>query len=221
ERSKTCSACKDVIKETIPATGHDYGEWNETESATCTKDGEKERSCSTCGKVEKETILAHGHSYGEWEITTEAKCTEAGEKQRSCSECGKIETKTIEPLGHNYVNNECIRCHHVRAQSTEGVVFAYDSEFDGYYVKEYTGTASSVVIGASYDDGVHGEKSVTKIGEGAFIGNTEITTVVLPNTIRKILSHAFYDCAGLVDINIDFIPSEDIAADAFVGTMYE
>ena len=52
-----CSHCHDVIDgETIPALGHDWGDWKVTTLATETGEGLKERTCSRCGEQETQTI---------------------------------------------------------------------------------------------------------------------------------------------------------------------
>ncbi len=44
------------------ACEHSFGEWQVTQQATCTQDGEEERKCSLCGYV---VSKAPGHEYGE------------------------------------------------------------------------------------------------------------------------------------------------------------
>ena len=58
--SRTCSACGETETQTIPATGHSFGEWTVTTPATCTKDGVKTRTCA-CGEAETRAIPATGH----------------------------------------------------------------------------------------------------------------------------------------------------------------
>ena len=53
----TCSVCGDTYEETIPATGHDNGEWTVTKNAGAFSTGTKELRCTVCGEVlETETI---------------------------------------------------------------------------------------------------------------------------------------------------------------------
>ena len=53
----TCSVCGDTYEETIPATGHDDGEWAVTKSAGAFSTGTKELRCTVCGEVlDTETI---------------------------------------------------------------------------------------------------------------------------------------------------------------------
>ena len=63
-----CSVCGETLQEqkTIPALGHDLGEWTVTREATHSAEGEEQRICSRCGKEETQTIPAlEGLSGGE------------------------------------------------------------------------------------------------------------------------------------------------------------
>ena len=44
-------------------TLHKYGEWKETVSPTCLKEGKAERKCSICKKVETMVLPKAEHSY--------------------------------------------------------------------------------------------------------------------------------------------------------------
>lgn len=59
----SCSDCGSLLSsETIPATGHTFGEWTTFVSSTCTTDGEQIRGCA-CGATESQSIPALGHDY--------------------------------------------------------------------------------------------------------------------------------------------------------------
>ena len=57
-----CSVCGDVVvaQETVPATGHSFGEWAQTKAPTLTEDGEESRSCQNkdCDETETRTVKA-------------------------------------------------------------------------------------------------------------------------------------------------------------------
>lgn len=90
-------------KRTIPATGHQWGDWTVTKAATCTEPGEKTRTCTLCNEEETQVIPANGaHSWGEWKTIQEATCTTNGVQERECSLCHEKETKLILELGHSY-----------------------------------------------------------------------------------------------------------------------
>ena len=48
-KTYTCSACGKDVVETIPATGHTWGEWEVVEEATEDEEGLEQRTCSVCG----------------------------------------------------------------------------------------------------------------------------------------------------------------------------
>lgn len=94
----SCWNCDEKKVETIPATGHSYGEFNTTKEATCEQDGEKESVCSNCGDVKKETIKATGHQWNDGEITTQPTTTSTGVKTFTCNVCGNTRTEEIAKL---------------------------------------------------------------------------------------------------------------------------
>ena len=91
----------DTKEVTIPATGHDYGEWKVTKPATCTEDGTETRTCShDASHTETRTIEKTGHSWSEWKTVKEATEDEEGLEERTCSNCSEKETRSIPKLNH-------------------------------------------------------------------------------------------------------------------------
>ena len=99
-----CSVCGAVIKaqDTIKATGHKFGNWTTTKSATCTESGTQIRKCETCGATESKSLSAKGHT----EVVNKAipaTCTTDGKTEGShCSVCNtviKVQT-VINATGH-------------------------------------------------------------------------------------------------------------------------
>ena len=83
-----CTACGEIISstpQTIPALGHDFGNWYEATPATCTEAGVSRRDCSRCEEFETQPIAALGHDYQA--VVTEPTCTEAGYTTYTCSRC--------------------------------------------------------------------------------------------------------------------------------------
>lgn len=81
----------------------------------------------------------------------------------------------------------------------------------GGVLSEYTGNESNVSIPSKV-----GSSNITAIGTGAFMGNTNITTVSIPSTVTRIGMEAFSDCTNLRSISL---PSslESIGVAAFYG----
>ncbi|MBR5382804.1 MAG: hypothetical protein IK133_03190, partial [Clostridia bacterium] len=83
-----CSKCGAVQNEkTLPATGHNWGAWQQGDVATCVQYGNRYHDCSKCGAREWERDYASGlgdHDWGEWVIVKEPTATEDGLKERVC-----------------------------------------------------------------------------------------------------------------------------------------
>ena len=93
---------------TIPALGHDYGEWFVEKQATCEEDGVEKRICSHDeAHYETRTIPALGHDYGEWTWSLaengrkmEPTTLEDGLQERKCShDSSHIEYRIINKIG--------------------------------------------------------------------------------------------------------------------------
>ena len=81
---------------------HDWGEWIERTSPTCTEDGEETRTCKDCAHTESRILSKTGHNFCEWTTVTAATCTETGLEKRTCTVCGHEETQEIAALGHDW-----------------------------------------------------------------------------------------------------------------------
>ena len=103
-----CSVCGAVIKaqEIIKATGHKFGNWTTTKSATCTESGTQIRKCETCGATESKSLSAKGHTEVVDKVIP-ATCTTDGKTEGShCSVCGAVikAQDTIKATGHKFGN---------------------------------------------------------------------------------------------------------------------
>ena len=81
EADRRCSRCDEVTDgKTIPASGHDWGEWIETRRATETEEGEETRTCKNDpGHTETRTIPMAEHVHLRSHVDAkEATCTEDG-----------------------------------------------------------------------------------------------------------------------------------------------
>ena len=83
-------------------SGHKFGNWTTTKSATCTESGTQIRKCETCGATESKSLSAKGHT----EVVDKAipaTCTTDGKTEGShCSVCNtviKVQT-VINATGH-------------------------------------------------------------------------------------------------------------------------
>ncbi len=114
----SCILCGDeLVKTTIPMTGHNWADWEETQAATNTEKGEMSRSCQNSGCTETETveIPAGGHSFGTApSSTTPASCTQEGVATYNCiahTSCGVTITVTLEKTQHTIkTDSEAASC---------------------------------------------------------------------------------------------------------------
>ena len=63
-------------------------------------------------------------------------------------------------------------------------------------------------------------KPVTAIGQRAFENKSNITSVIIPNSITQIESEAFYGCSGLKEISIPFVGGSKSATSASPSTLF-
>jgi hypothetical protein len=87
--------------------------------------------------------------------------------------------------------------------SLEDFTFSYNSGLSGYVLVAYSGNSADVVIPAVFDDGTNGERNVVRIGNGAFLDNDTMETVVVPDTVQSIGATAFFSCSVLESFEID------------------
>lgn len=134
-----------------------------------------------------------------------------------CGQWNFDENGEIQSTSHNYVDGICAKCGKYSEEKTQGVAYGYDAtENNGngaYYVGLNTTLNLSVVeILGKYNDGIHGELPVTYVRNRAFDGNTNITRVILPESVTQLDGAAFANCS-----NLEFISMTGIVNMRFVG----
>jgi len=84
---------------------------------------------------------------------------------------------------------------------TDGLQYSYNDEDLTATVSRYTGTATEVVIPAEV---THEGKTykVTAIGGYAFLGNSTLTSITIPDGVTRIESYAFFYCTSLTNVTI-------------------
>jgi len=110
---------------------------------------------------------------------------------------------------HTFTENTAIYCRWHFNGGSEGFTFV-DGKVTGY-----VGSETDVTVPYKYVvDGK--ETSVTGIADGAFDGNTDITSITLPSTVTEIGAAAFRNCANLKSVGYsDGCFVERIGDDAF------
>ena len=180
--------------ETAPL-GHDYGEWEVVEPATCTEDGLQRQTCTRCGDVVEQPMKAPGHSYSEWEEEYPPTCTEMGLETRTCSRCGAVGERDIPALGHNFVNMTCTRCG--ASQMSDKLEFTRNA--DGSYTVAGIGTETEKEI---YIPNTYQGSPVTAIASRAFYNNDNITGIYFNGGVETIGDEAFYGCESLKNLQL-------------------
>ena len=200
---KECTECGVILeRDDISTIACTPGDWIVDREPTCTEEGSRHNKCTCCGKVlTTEVILAKGHKPGEWVTGAEPTCTEPGYKYKACTVCGvKLEEVEIPATGHSYelrVDGDgkpyqyCTVCGH------RGDVFIYNLVGDSYSISVVDGAQLSgmITIPAKI-----GETPVTQIAAGAFKDQTQIESIIIPDSITAIGAEAFSGCTGLFRI---------------------
>lgn len=175
----TCIRCHEKYGKPL---GHDYStEWTVDVPATCTQNGSKSHHCTRCTDKKDVTEIAAGHVGGQATCVDKAVCEVCHEQYG-------------EPLGHDYQDKVCTRCG--EHYSSRGLKYVLNDDGNSYTVQGVaTRTDTDLIILAIYKG-----KPVTSIGDDAFYGCRNLTSITIPDSVTSIRLHVFYDCSGLTSI---------------------
>lgn len=184
-----CSVCGEVIKAqtVIKATGHNFGSWNTTKSATCTENGTQTRKCAACGKTETKTIPATGHTSSGWIIDKQPAVGVKGSKHKECTVCGKIlEKAEIPALSATDISGASVKL------STTSYTYSGKAKKPAVTVTLNGKTLKkNVDYTVKYSSNTAiGKAKVTITGKGNYKGTVSKTFKILPakQTIAKLTS---------------------------------
>lgn len=193
-----------VLQVTIPADGHNLTH-HAAVAATCTDEGNIEYwSCGVCRQnfsdsagtapVSQTVTPTTGHNWGQWAVYEAAQnCHEKDVERRVCfNDNTHYEEREGQSGPHSYVDGFCQYC---GDNQSNGLEFEENSE--GYTVTGIgTFSGSVLYIPEEYDG-----QPVTAIGRRAF-SETDITEVIIPDSVKQIDYYAFEDCDLLENVTI-------------------
>ena len=176
--------------------------------ATCTEAGYTgDKVCDDCGEIfEKgKEIPAKGHTPVEIPAVAATETTAGKTAGKKCSVCGAIieEPKDVPALGT--LNDD----YKVTSSDTSNPTVEYNGSADK--------TSAAIEIPATVKDANGVEYKVTKIADGAFKGNTTVTTVTIGENVTEIGKNAFLGCTSLKTLKIDSNKITKIGESAFKG----
>ncbi len=95
------------------------------------------------------------------------------------------------------------KCRKCGAINGYGVKYEYLEDSSVYYVSDNRNlTAKEVKILDTYTDGIHGAHPVTFVKNGAFMGNTSIEKVILPESVTALEGDVFNGCTSLAYVSM-------------------
>lgn len=206
------------------ATGHNYGDWTPTGTGwhekvcknnplhqiggTCsggTATCKNKALCSTCfGEYGQ---LRDYHLFSNTWTTTESHHW----KESTC-ECELKDQYEEHILDED--SGFCKKCDYM-LQPSSGIVYKLSANGEYAEVEKYEGSSSKVNIADTYLD-----VPVKVIGPNAF-NQTNISLIIIPNTIEEIADKAFYNCDNLTTINLGNASKlTKIGKESFYGCNY-
>ena len=209
-----CKVCGEIISTNhieTPATGHKQGnrKFENMMSATCTEDGGYDivYRCSICDEILSSThtvtkkATGHKTSGPITRIVVEPTCTNDGHGFviTECTKCGielSKELKIFPATGHVFEDGVCKKCGAIKFSEGLEIVLSGDKT---YAIVKGIGscTDKDVKIPDTYE-GV----PVTKIGESAFEGRSQITSLTIPSSINEFGSGAVFGCNSLKKVYV-------------------
>ena len=179
-------------------------------AATCTAKATYYYSCE-CGEKGTQTFeygdkLPHMYvdvnPYDPEYLKTPATCTHGAIYYKLCRCGAKSETETFEfgkPLPHEFDNSyTCTNCSY--KCKSNGLTFELSTDNNSYACTGLgTFDGKILIIPAEYNG-----KPVTKIEEDAFLNATDITDVLIPDSVTEVGFNAFGGCENIVKMVLPF-----------------
>lgn len=202
-RHTQCAVCN-VILQTgiISATGHNYGDWIETTAPKCLEEGVRTKYCANDrSHTISETVEPLGHSF-KWLFDKD-------KHYYTCERC-KIQTESAD---HVWYEDKCTVCSCIKGPVEE---LAFVCEDGVSYSVHGLGTlkTADLVIPETYNG-----KPVTSIKSYAFRDCTQLKSIIVPDSVTKIGEGAFSGCSNVEIITLPFIGTV-ANANMYLGVLF-
>ena len=201
--SKTCTCrdCGTTKTQIIPKlTTHSWNAGTVTKAATCKEEGTKLFKCTVCGTTKTEAISKlTTHSWGAWTSVDDEN------HKRTCSVCNKEETHA-----HNFNAGVCGDCGksigvtigrlRYEIYKVENTGNLYGARVLGFAAVSTRSAANSLEIPmtVTYNSQTY---RVYEIADNAFRGDQTLSSITIPNMVKKIGANAFMN-TKLTEIDI-------------------
>lgn len=195
-----CIICDEILEEfVIPALEHNYGDWYVYEAATCLAEGTERRYCAFDETHYEERVTGKlEHSEGEWTVSVKPTCVTDGKRIKTCIRCGEeLQSETLYAQGHSFKDNICLNCD-TDFGGTKCLNWALSTDGESYILCGIGEAITPDIIIPS----VYNGKPVTEISDSAFRECKVINSVIIPESVVKIGSYAFYN-SSLTNIEFE------------------
>ena len=176
-------ACRETPREHV----HDIVVQAAIEPSCTTAGCTEGRSCRTCGQVivQSQSTPALGHTLTEdWVIDLPATEQAAGEMSLHCTVCGEHTTVTAIPR---------------LVPPTEGLSFELTEDGNAVVC---LGLMPGVHVVELHIPSSHLGLPVIAVEARAFMDNTSIKSLIIPESVKEIRKHAFSGCSALASISL-------------------
>lgn len=184
----TCNVCSYVRKLACP---HQITNKLARVEPTCTETGLTQGlACGHCGEIllAQQPIPTISHIEGDWIVDVAPTEEEEGCMHTECTMCHT----TLQERVLNAITPE------LSEGISEGFDFTLNNDGNSYTLTDVGACVDTEIVIPKYYNG----KPVTKIGEGAFLNNANIVSVVIPEGILTIGGGAFRECVALASVTI-------------------
>ena len=148
---------------------------------------------------------------GRWIVDKEPSCTEEGSRHIDCAYCQKTITETLTG-GHNYVDGICTICQQAQIVDSGSCGGNLTWKLDTAGTLTISGTGAMPYYYPASDVPWYAqrlsiktimlEEGVTRIGQYAFWGCSNLNSITIPDGVTEISYNAFERCSSLTSIVI-------------------